>query len=401
MFDPNKFGINIAQEFQGGFNSSFPGFIDVNTLSTETLNQFIDDIRYLKSLGFKRFRFATPDYSWAARLTYHRTLLTALAQEGNVHIEYGVGSLGNFNAWRTWVDIVDSHIQWFQTLIDTYSSIGVTGKWITGNEEEFASHRGGSTPSTMVRSSNVVTVTMTQNHWLSTGFHINIGSSTLVTSGEYTVLSVPTENSFTIASVGSDGSTSNNGSVSFSVRGTREFIKKMCTHFKTLTGPSITVPLVYCCAQGWEALDLFYNFEPWSGPGAYPYVGKGDLDEVHLNIYSASSSNVETNWLRFKDEVDRAYELFGSDVTISEWNNYEDDTTSRAMNDDLDKRIEYLNKRLDLINSYGMCHYFFAYRMPSKLAEKYPAYNNNGGGIRPSLFNLIGQVSPYVEIIPV
>lgn len=399
-FNPDLFGINIGQEFQSGFNSSFPGYINNETLSQETLDQFIADIRYKKSVfGFKRFRFAMPDYSWAARLTFHRQLLTALAQEGNVHIEYGIAPLSTFNSWRTWIDNLDTHVQWFQTLINTYASNGVTGKWILHNEAEF--NNTASTPVSMVRASNVVTVTMASNHWLDNGFWITVNNSSLVSAGPYAVTSTPTETSFTFASTGTDGSTSNNGAITWALRGQRQFLKKLATHLKTLTNPAITMPLVVSCAQGEEAPGVYWYFEPYAvGTGSFPYVGQGDIDEIHLNVYSVSNANLETNWNRFKAEVDDAYALFGSNFTISEWNNYEDDTTARVPNNDLAKRDELLKRRKDLVEGYGMKHYYFAWRMPSKLAEKYPAYNNIGGGIRPSLFKLTEKPSPFIEIIP-
>lgn len=401
-FNPDLFGINIGQEFQSGVNTSFPGtYISQWVANEETIEQLRNDIRHLKSLGFKRFRFAAPDISSTDRNEMYKILITAVVEEGDLHIEWGLLPLGNFNAWRTWVDALDPYAQWFQTLINTHASNGVTGKWIIGNEEEFSSHRNGSTPTSMVRSSNVVTITMGTNHWLDTGFWINVNNSSLVTAGSYAVTSTPTANTFTISSTGSDGSTSNNGSISFDIRGTRQFQKKLATHLKSLTSPSITMPIVVCCAQGEEAPGIFWNFEPWAtGTGTYPYVGKGSVDEIQLNVYSKSNSNLDTNYSWFKSHLDDAYALFGSNFTISEWNNYEDDTTARIPNNDLEKRMELLLRRRNLIESYNMPHYYFAYRMPSKLAEKHPAYNNTGGGIRPSLFKLIGKKSPYIEYLP-
>lgn len=396
--DSNTFGINIGQEYQGGL-SYFPSYVDATTITPEMKQDFLDDIRLLKSFGIRRFRFAAPDYTWADRIVWQKTLLTYLAQEGNLHIEYGIPSKNNPRYYSPWLAVVNEHVQWFQSLIDTYSSIGVTGKWVLGNEQEASWSRQQDDVVSVERLSNVVTVTLSFNHALQSGDPIIMGSSTIISAGQYTIASIPSSNTFTINNTGSNG-IQYSGKVTHAPRTVRNLIRRSATQIKALTGPSITVPLAYSCAQGWEASNIFYYVEPWGGDAGYPHEGKGDVDEVHLNIYGESSTNAETNWSSWKAQADKLYADYPTSCCITEWNTNEDDTTTKAINDNLEKRHKYLMRRLNYLNVRSIPHYFFAYRMPSKLAEKYPAYGNENTGTRPSLYRLVGESSPFVEIIP-
>ena len=62
------FGLNVGQEFQSGFNSGWPGYVDQNTVTEPILNQFKGDVRLWLKEELNRFRFAVGDYSYTARI---------------------------------------------------------------------------------------------------------------------------------------------------------------------------------------------------------------------------------------------------------------------------------------------------------------------------------------------
>lgn len=403
-FNPDLFGINIGQEFQDGFgwsntNKGFPTYIDAYTLTDETLEQFVDDVRYLKSLGFTRFRMASGDYSFTQRTTYHLQMLEAIAALGNIHIEWGSLPLNNpagFGAWRT--TYLATAVQAFQTIINTHAANGVTGVYKLTNENEYAG--GSSDVTSITRATNVVTVVTPFKHYLEAGWKIRVTNSTVITTGNYDIASVVDDYTFTINNNGSDG-TQASGKITYDDGGAmqptlRNVIRSAATYVKTLTNPSVTVPLSHSVVQG-KASGYDWNTHYW----AESEEGRGDVDLVDLNIYGNApiSSNPETNWSIFKQQVDSLYADLGSTNTrITEWNTSYNDDTPASMNDKLSARTEMLIRKKDYLESLGFAHYLFAYRMPVYLGEKFPPYNNIGGGIRPSFYKLIGKRSLFHEV---
>ncbi len=386
------FGINIGQEFQSGFNSSFPGYIDVTTPSTETIKQLRSDVEYLKRLGFKNFRFAMPDYSWVARLDFYETLLTEIAKIGNLHLVYGIGPQNNPQGWSNFYNIIDVRIKWFQTLINTYASNGVTGEWYVANELDHDANISTSNVTGISRASNVVTVNCGFDHHLEIGDRVVIAGSSVL-AGTFTITSVPTTSTYTVSHSGTDTTTSG-GNYKHTITTTRNLIRRLATHFKTLTSPNITVMLTYSVIQNWEVFPNYYHIHYWTPE----FEGKGDLDRVCLNAYGISDSSPAVNLNHWKNQVNVLYQAYGNNSSITEWNNYEDDTETRVLNNDVRLRKIYLMDRRVYMHNRNIPHYFFAYRMPAILAEKLPAYNNIGAGIRSSFYQLAGKRSPFVEM---
>ena len=324
------------------------------------------------------------------QLAFHKVFIEEMAKmnTGDMHIEWGSLPFGTPAGWASWADGVVAIAQWLQGIVDVY---GITAKFMIYNEEEFPSHRSNSAATSINRSSNVVTVTMPFEHKLDAGMDIEINGSSVISSSNYTIATVPTPTTFTINSSGTNGS--GGGNIKYSITTTRQMARKVAGLIKAAIDPVVTIPIVVSTAQGQDGTQFY--FEKWKQEGL------GPVDEVHLNIYSNSNeTDPQANWVRFKDEVMLAYELFGEKLSITEWNTYENDDAYSALNKDITRRRFYLKLRKRLIDRLGIYHYYFNYRKPGVLAEKYPYNNNNGGGIRPSFYYLRNKRSPYIERVP-
>lgn len=403
-FNPETFGLNVMQEYQSGLN--FFGHLGGGTSVTQftpQLERYIrQEIRYLKNnFKIKRFRFAMPDYSWQARLDYHRLMLEIFANEGNLHLEYGIGPTGiNGPTWGDYLSKIDGHVLWFRDLINSYAYKGVTGVWYTGNELEGSAGGYVLTATSVVRVSNVVTVTFAEKHYSAAGETFTIYNTFI--DGFRTVASVVDDYTITFNLTGSNNSQTG-GDFVMSADTMRKRQKRMVTHFVTDLGIN-DLDFAYSCLQGYEAANLYFYTRGWKEPGTFPQIGKSPFRYIDLNTYGQSNSNPETNWNRWKAQVDALVSELGvGNCRVTEWNMQENDNTISAnANNNLWLRINFLKRRLQYLDYLGVPHYFFAWRMPPYLGERFPTYSTIGGGIRPSFYALTGRMKErrYKEIVP-
>lgn len=394
-----NFGINIGQEFKNGLNffGELGGGTDLLTV-TPQLKKFIkQDIRFLKSLGIKRFRYGSPDFTWTARLEYIKEILETIVEEGDLHIEYGVGTHAQQPyRWPDFLDMVDNEVLWFQDLIDTYASRGVTGGWYVGNElEQIAEVQD--TLVSFTRTSNVITAVWPYQVRLFAGDQINFTST--FADGFYTVASAPDAYSATFNVSGADN-TQTGGKAQLGNTWQRR-MRRLATHFKNDLG--ITLPLSYSVLQGWAQTNtaaFTRQFKPGAG---FPSIGGySPLDFIDVNAYGTSSLDPEENFKYFKIWVDNLISDIGAGhCRVTEWNVFHNDNDNRqTMNNNLKARWEQMIRRRKYLDKLNIPHYFFTWRMNEYLGVRFPVYGWKGGGVRPEFYKILGIKSPYVEIVP-
>lgn len=403
--NPDLFGININQEFQSGLN--FPdigGEVLLTTVTPEMKRYIQANVRELKRFGFKLFRCASPNFSWVPQLAYYRVILEIIAQEGDVHIEYGILLREIHNKdLEDYFKVVDAEAIWFQSLLDTYADRGVTGVWVLGNEYEQTVQIGARVQVTSItRVNNAVTVVWPYKHYAAVEDAYNFNNSFL-TSNLYTrITAVPDEYTaiFSNANVAGPDQSQSGGYVTISADGMRRMVKRLAAH--NVEDLGLTFDQSYSVLQGYEAANLYFFTRGWKEAGSgFPAIGKGYLRYVDLNIYGVSSQNAETNWVRFKLQVDAAIADIGVDsLRITEWNMNHNDDMDPTYNNNLIRRDEMLLRKKRYIESKGLRHYFFAWKMPAYVGEKFPIKSEVDAMIRPSFYRLMGVKSPIVEIRP-
>lgn len=406
-FNPDLFGVNFLHEMEQGLNyfGDLGGGTDIITVTPQLRRYVQGNVRYWKKKGVRRFRVFTPDWSWAGRTDYMKVFVELVMQEGDVHVEWGVGPNGMTSTLDGFLNNVDQHVIWFHGKLLQYADRGVTGVWITANELEFmnAADVNSTTAVSMTRTSNVITVVLNVNLHLAVGDRMSITSS-LTGSGHFSnITSVPNPYTFTFSHSGSDA-TQSGGTVSFTPYSKRQQVKRWVDHWIDDLG--LNMDYSYSCAQGAESGDGvstgYFFTRGWKEPGAFPQIGKGKLRFVDLNEYGlGGSSTPEQNWTRWKIQVDAAIADIGAEnLRITEWNMHNNDDTNPTFNNNLLRRSELLVRRRRYLELKGIPHYFFASKMGSYLGEMFPIYSNIDQMARPSTYRLLEQKSPIVEIRP-
>lgn len=349
----SKTGINISQEFQSGFGPLVNGAYVFPTV------QYQEDLDKLWLLGVRYVRIAVQAYNGFQPIIDLQDQAAILAKAKGFHVSYGTANINPSKPsdWIPFLASVPAKAQWCQDHdIDVF---------MLGNEHDSYGACSFENIVSISRTTNVVTVTTPTVHNLKVGDQVELtGNSVLLFF--VTVASVPTTTTFTVNSVGSNGSDTN-GSYRYDPKTVIRIIKDLATSLKTTY--SITTPLSFSSIQGIQT-GTTWAIDFWIS------AGRGDVDFVDLNVYGVPADQA-ARLNDFTAPVNRGYAAFTSDhFRVTEWNLFSNNTGDISANIPENKhffieRLKFLQSKSNLIS------YEFCYRQRSNLLILRRPYNTD------------------------
>jgi len=366
------YGINISQEFQSGFGPLVNGAYVMPS-------SFQQDLDYLWSIGFRKVRIAAQSFNGYPPIIDLQDRAALLAVAKGFSVDYGTVNKNPSTPtdWGTYLPTVPAKAIWAQN-----NGISV---FMIGNEHD---GYGATTYENLIsisRTSNVVTVTTATSHNLKPGDSVEIYNNTILLYF-VSVLATPTTTTFTVTSVGSNGS-ENAGIYRYGPGVAIRLLKELATSLKTTHG--ITIPLSYSMVQG-NQTGSTQSVDWWI------IAGRGDIDFLDQNIYGTGSTQ-DLRLTDFNGSVTRGYNAFGANYRVTEWNIFHDNTGVPSITADAEL---YLMKRREILESKaGLVHFIFCYKHAGNLLIlKKPSTTNQAGRWRDWWWSFIKERQSTIEL---
>jgi hypothetical protein len=290
-------------------------------------------------LGIRNIRDGGTDPIYSTATGSGRTTASLIHSKGFDNIwgctRVGQGSTTTPITWATHEALVLAQVA-------LCFNVDVCDTFSLGNEEE--ERIGTQSIQSLTRTSNVVTATFSSDHGFLVGDTVIIAGATpsdYNSSSGFTITSVDDSTHFTYTASGVDGSASGTLTAKMTSATFIRLVKATAVAARAIA-PNLNY--IYTSTET--------HLSDWITAGITPGV---DFDYYGLNAYSSSSTNTAT----FRTYVQNAYNAFGANVYITEWNLYFNWGTVVSQVPTIKKMEQYTKERIRVLQDVGISRAYF------------------------------------------